>query len=357
MRILHVNTINDVANLHAEGLARRGHTSEVYAPSMRGAGAAWPIKAARLPERIFDLRRVVGDLHRSRAPRFDLVHIHWASYGVLGLTSRTPFIVQCHGSDVRERLAQPQMRALLAPILRRAAAVLCITPDLLGIVRTVRADALFFPAPIATARFAPPTLDTPGVTDMTDATATAGAATTRRPWTALLFTRLEAGKGAEIAARGLALFGARYPAARILLLDYGALSAAYQQRFGARFQFIARAPQEAVPALLAQADVVVGQFAVGALGLSELQAMSAGKPVIASFRYPDAYTQAPPIMQATTAEEVALRLEDLYTQPERAAALGREGRRWVVTQHDVDRVAARLERLYQQALDGTARSA
>src|SRR5205814_9805783 len=81
------------------------------------------VKMAFMPWRVLDMRRVVGKLNRSH---FDIVHIHWASYGVLGLASRIPYIVHCHGGDVRHRLQHPLSRVMLEPVLRRAAAVLCV---------------------------------------------------------------------------------------------------------------------------------------------------------------------------------------------------------------------------------------
>src|SRR5260370_36632265 len=152
MRILYVHNINRVAETYATELARGGHTMKLYEPDLRGGHASLPIKVARMPGRIFSLRDIVGELSPEH---FDLVHIHWASYGILGLMSKIPFVVECHGTDVRSRLRHPLFRKMLEPFLQRAAAVLCITPDLLPVVRSVRPDALLSPAPIDTERFVP----------------------------------------------------------------------------------------------------------------------------------------------------------------------------------------------------------
>src|SRR5437763_3679118 len=124
MRILHVNNINEVASIYANEQVRRGHAVTVYEPSLRGGLAPLPVKLALMPERLFDLRRIVGSLNPTH---YDIVHIHWASYGVLGLVSQIPFVVHCHGDDV----LVPTFRPILAPIFRRAAAVIGITPDLM----------------------------------------------------------------------------------------------------------------------------------------------------------------------------------------------------------------------------------
>lgn len=334
MRILHIHTINRVANLYAGALAALGYQSTINQPSMIGAGSVLPIKLALMPARVFDLRHVIGQMN---AKHFDLVHIHWAAYGTLGLMARVPFIVQCHGSDVRQRLHSPFFRAWLAPVFHRAAAVLCITPDLLAPVRTIRPDTLFLPAPIDTNHFTPD--------------ATPPASTSTRPWTILLFSRLDPGKGVAASTAGISRFASRHPEVRVILLDYGILSRAYRTRFGDRFEFLPPVAPNQVVDLLRLADVVVGQLAVGALGLSELQAMSCAKPVIASFRYPDAYPDPPPLFEAADADAVEARLEELYRAPEEGRAAGAQARAWVQRYHDPQVLAARLDTLYQHVIN------
>ncbi len=131
------------------------------------------------------------------------------------------------------------------------------------------------------------------------------------------------------------------------LFDYGSLRAEYKQRYGERFEFIPRVPQAKVQHVILSADVVVGQFALGAMGLSELQAMSCGKAVIASFRYEGTYSTPPPLCQATTAEDVDEHLENLFQRPEVAMALGQKAREWVIRYHEYRTLSEKLETLYQ----------
>jgi len=331
MRILHVETINRVASTYASALDRRGHVSTIYEPSLRGGGRPLPIKLAMMPARVLDLRPLVGMLNRDYC---DVVHIHWASYGILGFFSQVPVVLQCHGSDVRERLRTPLYRAVLAPVLRSAGAVLCVTPDILPVVRTLRPDAAFFPAAVDTVRFAPDN----------------GAHA--RPWTILLLARLDPTKGADVAMAGIQAFGERHREVRVLVLDWGPLKRVYRDRFGAQFDFIPRVAPEAVPHLIQQADVIIGQFGVGALGLSELQAMSCAKPVIASFRYPDAYSTPPPLANASTGDAVEAELDQFYWHREEGTALGRRAREWILQHYDCNLLAARLEYLYRQMIEG-----
>lgn len=211
---------------------------------------------------------------------------------------------------------------------------MCITPDILPPVQMIRSDAMFFPAPIDTVHFAPEEVMRP------------------RPWTILLFTRLDPVKGIDVSIQGIARFAQRHPDARVLVFDYGSLREKYKRLYGERFEFIPRVAQEEVRQLIWSADVVVGQFALGALGLSELQAMSCGKAVIASFLYEGTYANPPPICQATTAEEIDRHLENLFQHPEAKKQLEHRAREWVIKYHDSQVLAARLETLYLSILSG-----
>jgi glycosyltransferase involved in cell wall biosynthesis len=287
------------------------------------------VKLAMMPVRVMSMRHILGNLGPDN---FDLVHIHWASYGVLGMESKVPFIVECHGSDVRDRLKHPFFRPILTSIFRRAASVLCITPDLLPVVQTVRPDAVFLQGPVDTDRF------TPGVDERSHPS---------RPWTVLLFARLDPIKGPEIATQGIARFAERHKDVRVRLLDWGLLKDQYKRRFGMRFEFVPYVAPDAVQDLIRSADVVVGQFALGILSFCELQAMSCAKPVICSLRYEKACATPPPICRATTAAEIDEHLESLFQHPEVGVALGKDAREWVIKNHDYRVLSVRLEAIYQ----------
>lgn len=328
MRILYVHNINLVAQTYASEMERDGHVTKVYEPDLRGAGARQPLKLALMPKRLLSLQPLVQEL---RPSFFDLVHIHWATYGILGLMSKIPFIVECHGLDVQLRLQQPAFRAMLAPILRRAAAVHCITPDLLPIVQTVRADACFFPGPVDIEHFAP--VDEP--------------AEGTRPWTILLFTRLDPKKGPEIAVEGILRFVQRHPEVRVQLLDWGLLKESFKRRYGERFTFLTPVPREQVRQLIYGADVVVGQFQLGILSFCELQSMSCAKPVISSFHYEHMYPTPPPLLRAEIPEEIDAHLEMLFQNQKLGVTLGQRAREWVAQNHDHRLLADRLEKVYQ----------
>jgi glycosyltransferase involved in cell wall biosynthesis len=332
MRILYVHNINNVAKTYASELSQRGHTIALYEPDLRGGNATLPLKLAMMPRRLLDMSHMMASFS---SEYFDLAHIHWASYGILGVPSNIPFIVHCHGSDVRHRLAHPFFRPLLTTIFQRASAVLCITPDILPIVHTIRSDALFSPAPMNTELFAPLEMSQCAFSHQ---------------WTILLFTRLDPEKGPEIAVDGITHFTQRHSNIRVRLLDWGILKDKYKACYSKHFEFVPPVPQNLVPHLIQSADVVIGQLASGAIGLAELQAMSCAKPVISSFRYEKAYPVPPPLCQAATAAEVDAHLESLFQHPGIGVELGQNARAWVKTYHSSLLLAKTLEGIYNSVL-------
>lgn len=172
-----------------------------------------------------------------------------------------------------------------------------------------------------------------------------------RPWTILLFTRLDPIKGPDIAVEGIARFAARHPDVRVLLLDWGLLKEEYKKRYAKRFEFLPVVPPKAVQQLILSADVVVGQCKLGILSFCELQAMSCEKPVICPFRYESAYPAPPPICQGSNAAQIDEQLEYLFQNPQFARERGKLARNWIMANHSLSNLVPKLESMYQSLLD------
>jgi len=82
-----------------------------------------------------------------RKTKWDLIHAHYCrSAAYASYASGKPFIVHCHGGDVRWGINWLQRKCL-----KKAKKVLVSTPDLLGTLP----DAVWLPNPIDTQRFKP----------------------------------------------------------------------------------------------------------------------------------------------------------------------------------------------------------
>lgn len=317
MRIAEINDIASVATEIGAGLRALGHEVDFFAPRLFGAGLPTPVKPVTAPLRALDWLDLV---RRVRAGHYDLAHIHYAYLGNLGRLGHFPYILHCHGTDLRGESAFT--RPLIRSALRHASHVFYATPDLWPYLRDLRPDAEFLPNPIDLERFAPAS------------PASAGSGV-------FICCALTGIKGAGTILDACSLLAERRPDIRITAYEGGA----YAPRFEAlpNVTLIARQPRWKLPALINQHAVVAGQMKLGTAGMAELEAMACGRPVVTWFNEPDAYPEAPPFVSVSTAEELASELERLVEDDAARDATGSAGRAWVTKYHAVGRIAARVE--------------
>lgn len=323
--VLLAGDIAGVAATQAAALA--AHTRWVpRAVAVAGAQAGSRLaRAADLPRRAGATRRAVRDGVRRWRP--DIVHLHWARYAPFLDTRGRPLVVQLHGSDVRGRGSTVSGR-LVHRSLRRAAAVVASTPDLVDDVP----EARYLPNPIDLDVF------TPGA-------GTGQAAAPDRP-TVLLFARLDPVKGAATLVAIAAELRRRRPDVRLVGVAGGRLDA---EAVAVGVELAGPRGAAAVADLLREADVVVGQQHLGALGLSELEAMACGRPVIAPVRA-ELYDADLPVVRASGAVAAVDACLELLDDEGRRAVAGADGRRYVAARHDPAAVAAALTRIYAEAV-------
>jgi glycosyltransferase involved in cell wall biosynthesis len=105
-------------------------------------------------------------------------------------------------------------------------------------------------------------------------------------------------------------------------------------------------PHGEVRDFIAQFDVVIGQMHQGSLGLSELEAMAAGRPVITGIDWALYPEDPPPVIAAATPGDIADAVERLRNDGVELARLSREGREWVRRNHGYARHLQLLESAY-----------
>jgi glycosyltransferase involved in cell wall biosynthesis len=89
----------------------------------------------------------------------------------------------------------------------------------------------------------------------------------------------------------------------------------------------------------------------GALGLSELEAMAAGRPLITGIdrnMYPG---DRPPVVSSGDPDELVEQVARLKDDARRLENLSREGRAWVRRNHGFERHLELLEQAYQVRAD------
>jgi len=319
-RIALVHDIAGVARVQARLLREAGHEVDQIPLTEIGASWRWPAKAITIPVR---LAAYLPAIRRLRSGHYDVVHIHWLSQGIVGLLIGRPFFAQAHGSDLHVNMRNPTLSRVTRSVLNKARLVFYVTPDLLAYAPGFAHKLRYLPNPVE--------VDGPAEPPPTKLSK------------AVIFTRLAPVKGVErIFPAAERLHGS----VELTALDWGPLAGEYSQRYGRFVRFVPPVLHGQVGAFLRQFDIVIGQMLAGSLGLSELEAMAAGRPVITGVDlslYPE---DPPPVISASDADAIVAAVERLRNDERELARLSREGREWVRRNHGFARHLQLLESAY-----------
>ena len=321
-RIALVHDVAGVAAVQAEILRRAGHDVDHIRLPDFGARWHWLAKALSLPLRVVMYLPAVTKL---RGGRYDVIHIHWVPRGLVGLMSGRPFLIQAHGSDLHKEINTPGLFSLNRRVLEDARVIFYVTPNLEPFVHRFARKLCYLPNPV-------------------NVPLAAGSA--RPPHTVrriLIFTRLDPVKGIE------KVFPATERLSRtfeLTALGWGPLAEEYRDRYGRFVRFVDPVPHDQVGQFLEQFDLVVGQMEQGALGLSEVEAMAAGRPLITGVDRSLYLGDKPPVVFSGSPDQLIEQVEALHDDTKRLANLSREGREWVRRNHGFERHLELLERAY-----------
>lgn len=276
-----------------------------------GARLTGPLKILVLPLRVAELVFATVRVRRIGA---DVVHVHWVPNGVIGMLAGRPWVIHCHGDDIRA-LSWPR-RQLFHWILRRASAVVVSTPDLLDWIPEGLAVE-WIPTPI-------PPMELMDISESRDV---------------LVASAAFPGKGSSIAYRAIERLRSRRPA-----LEAAAISGPLFRPVATELPLM---PHAGFIRELARSRVVLGQFEIGSLGVADLEAMALGRPVVTLVRH-GRYASPPPVVSTADPDEIAARVAELLDDPGRRAEIGEAGRAWVTATHGDGAVRGSLLALYDR---------
>lgn len=284
-----------------------------------------------IPASLLELRRIFRE--------YDVV-VAMGMMGIAALLLKRPYIAIALGADMKELVFAKGLRGrLMDTAFRRAARLYYNDVDHLPAVESKGYEAHYFPIPIDTEKYGP-----------VDREPHSGRLTLLHgsslswslDWTADKELQKRTLKRNDLFFKGLALFVARNPGldVRVVVPLWGpdkdkALPLCRELGIADRINFV---PPQTKPQLREwyhQADVVVDQFNMPRLGYNALEAMACGRPVLGYFTADlqrACYPELPPMLSASSAEEVVERLEELCDS-QRRRQLGEEGRRWIMAHH------------------------
>lgn len=320
--VLHVNEAAFTAqNMIAEA-TRRGYVWDFLpkaAPAQEWTGIAGKARRAAIGAAwVAKLRR--------QAARHDIVHVHSASTVAHSRLGAPRYVVHCHGTDVRTAQYLPAKQASIRGALRDAEAVFFSTPDLAEHVLPHRDDAVYLPVPI----------DVADIKEWTPADKPRVVFASR--WTP---DKDSAAAGQLAVAR--AVLAAVGDDVDVIGLDWGDQAA---EAAAAGVQLVPRGDHAAYLALLAGANVVIGQTA-GILAASELEAMATGAPLVVPVPLPLYTDVKPPVYGGGVAEAAdAVRALLDGTEKHDAAAT----RAWVQDVHGVELAVNTVARVHRDVV-------
>lgn len=324
MRILHVNDVAQVGTILVRASAGR---DLLFQPTLRRDMGEGPLGTAR-----FALRRAQDVLQLRRAFRgggFTHLHVHYATFAHLAELGGLRFTLHLHGGDLLGDMESGVKAILVRRAIRRAYLVVVSTPDLLPRARAFRPDAEYVPNPVERPRqIVPrPANDWPHV---------------------MMLSKMDHLKGWDHQVKVMEELRSVWPTMSFSFIAEGQLPDSERVRLSTHLEALGGRPlprltRDAFLQHLAGADFAIGQMEVGALGMSELEALALGVVTVADARAHAIVGMSPPVVSPTS---VGRRLPEIWDGGAQARAT------WVAmadeylrTYHDPPRCLRMLEEL------------
>ncbi len=329
MKILHINNIASVSEILAK--AQRvyfNHDVHIINIIPQQKKTGWWSKLATLTERIYLVSKA---RHLIKALKPDIVHIHYTTSAIWLLGLGVKIIAHGHGSDLRLK-KHDLIRLFLNRIgLHSAYRIICSTPDLLPYARIYGPKTHYIPNPIDTDLFT-------------------GAGCSKNPTTpfeVLLFSAPTKIKGFEIAEEAIRVILEKYKNIRITVFKNEHTTRLQKSLNTRQLKIINPVPSNAIPSLLSGYDFILGQFILGAFGMSELEAFAASKTVICNAIYNIEYDNNTPHLQATRANEIVSHVDRIVSNPHVfLKTKGESAWDWVYKNHNMKIIAEKVETIY-----------
>ena len=234
--------------------------------------------------------KTFGIAYKIMRVKADVYHVHYLLQDcfIAAYLGKKPLIGHAHGSDLRSSLNHPVWGRFVRYNLAKCDRVIVSTPDILGIAKKFRDDAVYLPNPVDMTLFYPKPLMSHGgrkrVLIASDSN-----------WSV---------KGTDIAIRALSRIKDDVD---VSIIAYGidferTLSLAYS--LGLHLNVLPKVPHEKLNQYYWSADVVIDRFKLGSLGMVSLEAIACGRPVITYVSSEYSEYRSFPLKDVDTSEEI-----------------------------------------------------
>ena len=289
----------------------------------------------------------IGSLFRS----YDIVQAN-GLHPVLALLAAPdhPYVAFEHGTLRHVPFQDDWAGRLLSLAYRRAQRVFITNPDVIPSAQRLGLDNyVFLPHPIDETKYKPGPSDFRARLGLED-TDVVLLSPASHNWDI---------KGTEVMLRGFSELIRRGQPRTILILTSWGLeldrSRALIRELGLeeRIRWVPPLPKLQLIEAYRGADVVLDQFLIGTFGGIAPEAMACGRPVVMAFDAKLnewAFPTLPPVVPASTVEELYRQLARLVNDAEERARIGRSGREWVERHHGWRLVVDRELAVYEEVL-------
>jgi|GEM_PF-4912880 len=259
------------------------------------------------------------------------LYFHYATLSYYSYLVRSKLVVHCHGTDLRENLNNCLRKKTLRA-LTRSHLIFYSTPDLSQYIpEEIRYKSRFIPNPIEVDFFSPAEKQI----------------RQRQGITVFIISKLDRTKGVNQLLKIINLLCEQPNICSVQAFSHGN-SVADSLPQHEKLKWLPRLSQEQMRERFRSADMAIGQLQLGAIGVTELEAMSCGLPTIAHFEYDKAYEVSVPIVKASNAEEVMLAVDTLIDNQELREKIGRESRKFVLQNHELGLITDKILALFKE---------
>ena len=279
--------------------------------------------------------KTLGITYRILRARGDVYHVNYLlqdAYIAIKL-GKGPLLAHAHGSDLRNTMNKRFMGRIVKYVLKHADKIVVSTPDILGIAKDYRADAMYIPNPVDTQIFYPPRGNTGKTGIEKDRLRVLIASNS--DWNV---------KGTDIAVKALSRIKDRVD---VFIIKYGRdldRTIKLAKSLGLKVHLLDKAPHDLVREYYWMSDVVIDRFKLGSLGMVSLEAIASGRPVVTYVSSDFEEYRDFPLKDVNTEEEIAEAIENADF------GLWKREYEYVMKYHEPLRVSGLFLKLYRELL-------